>query len=121
MSANRAAFHNLFVKLRATSNRSLTTCPLGNALSSAFTAHWVENALLHFGAIDLRMREVFSRLVGEGLAVGTLELHRHPNVLCLGGEVGQAKPQGVGAELADNVDRIDAVTLCLRHRVAVAV
>src|SRR5687768_11191517 len=47
ISANLAAFHSLFMKLRAFSNRSLTTAARGKARSSGFLAHWVENSLPH--------------------------------------------------------------------------
>src|SRR5262249_11869943 len=46
--ANRAAFHSLLQKLRASSNRSLTTAPRGRAVSSGFSAHCVRNGFLHF-------------------------------------------------------------------------
>ena len=50
-----------------------------------------------------------------------LELDRQPHVLRLGREVREAEPQRVGPELLDHVERIDAVALRLRHRLAVAV
>ena len=49
--ANREAFQSLLQKFRASSKRSLTTAPRGNATSSGFSAHWVENSpphCLHF-------------------------------------------------------------------------
>ena len=50
-----------------------------------------------------------------------LELDRHPHVLRIGREIREAEPQRVGPELVDHVERIDAVALRLRHRLAVAV
>ena len=49
------------------------------------------------------------------------ELDRHAHVLRLGRQIGQAEPQGVGPELLDHVDRVDAVALRFRHPLAVAV
>ena len=121
ISANRAAFHSLLQKLRASSKRSLTTAPRGRALSAGFSAHCVENSspqCLHL----IRGSTRFSlRLLDQRLAVRTLELDRHADVLRFGGQIGQAEAQRIGAELLDHVDRIDAVALRLRHSLAVAV
>ena len=61
------------------------------------------------------------RLLDPRGARRALKLHRHPHVLRLGRHAHHAKPQRVGAEGLDHVERIDAVALALAHRLAVAV
>ena len=73
------------------------------------------------GALDARKHPVLHGLLDPGLAVGALKLDRHPHVLRLGGHAHHAESQRVGPEGLDHVHRIDAVSLALAHRLAVAV
>ncbi len=55
-------------------------------------------------------------LIDQRLAIWTLVLNRHADVLCLGGKPSQSKPQRIGTELVDHVNRIDPVSFALGHR-----
>ena len=121
ISENRAAFHSLLEKLRPSSKRSLTTAPRGKALSSGFSAHCVLNGLPHFSHSMRGSMRFFFVCANIAPAMRALEFDRHPHVLRFGREVREAEAQGVGAELFDHVERVDAVALRLRHRFAVAV
>ena len=72
-------------------------------------------------ALDRRQRAVLLGLLDQLLAVRALELDRHPHVLRFGGQIGQPKAERIGPKLLDDVDRIDAVALRLRHALAIAV
>ena len=72
-------------------------------------------------ALDPRPDAVLLGLLDQLLAMRAFELDRHADVLRLGGQIGQPEAQGVGPELLDHVDRIDAVALRFRHPFAVAV
>ncbi len=93
ISTNLAAFHSLLTKLRAVSKRSLTTAPLGNALSSSDSAHWVENGFLQAGHSNGRERSILFGLVDQLVTVRALVLNGHPHVLRVGRQPGQAEPQ----------------------------
>ena len=77
--------------------------------------------LLALRALDLWQHPVLHGLLDPRLAMRALEFDRHPHVLRLGGHAHHPKPQGVGTERVDHVERVDAVALALAHRLAVAV
>ena len=124
INANREAFHSLLQKLRPSSNRSLTAAPRGRAWSSAVPCdsdHCVPNGLFAFVTFDAGQGAILFGLGDERVAMRALEFHRQPHVLRFGAEIRDPKPQRIGAELFDHVQRIDTVALRLRHRLAVAV
>ena len=77
--------------------------------------------LFTFRAFDPRLDPVLHRLLDPRLARRALKLHRHPHVLRLGGERRHPEAEGIGAEGLDDVERVDAVSLALAHRLAVAI
>ena len=60
-------------------------------------------------------------LIDERLAMGTFVLHRHTDILGLGGQPCQSKAQGIGSEFVDHVNRIDPVSFALGHCLAKAI
>src|SRR5262249_794695 len=64
-------------------------------------------------AVDARLRAVLVRLLDQLLAVRAFELDRHADILRFGAHVREAESQRIDAELADDVERIDAVPLAL--------
>ena len=77
----------LVQKLRASSNRSLTTAPRGRALSAPVLAHCVENSLPHLRAGDRGSSRFFFVWSISAWQCGHSNSHRHPHVLRFGRQV----------------------------------
>src|SRR5262249_38055264 len=77
--------------------------------------------LATFFAFNSRQDAVLLRLSKCRLAMRTFKLDRHLYVLGISRQVPDSEPQRIGPKLLDHIQRINAVALRLRHRLAVAI